>query len=111
MFRFVYVLVCRGFGLWTFRFIDVLVCRRFGLSMFRFVNVLVCRHFGLSTFWSVDVSVSRHFSLSTFWFVHILDVDVSVCRRFDQLPCLAALGDHEGSARVSAMRRDNTQGS
>ena len=63
-------------------------CRYFGLSKFWFVDGLVCRHFGLSTFWSVDVLVCRRFGLSTFRFVHVLVVDVSVCRRFDQLPVL-----------------------
>ena len=70
----------------TFWFVDVLVCRRFDLSTFWFVDVLVCRRFGLSTFRFVDVLVCRRFGLSTFWFVDVLVVDVSVCRRFDQLP-------------------------
>ena len=77
---------CRRFGLSTFWCVDVLTCRRFGLSTFWSVDVLVCRHFGLSTFWFVEVSVCRRFGLSTFWFVDVLVVDVSVCRRFDQLP-------------------------
>ena len=83
---FVDVLVCRRFGLSTFWSVDVLVCRRFGLSTFWFVDVSVCRRFGLSTFRSVDVLVCRRFGLSTFLFVDVLVVDVSVCRRFDQLP-------------------------
>ena len=83
---FVDVLVCRRFGLSTFWSVDVLVCRRFGLSTFWFVDVSVCRRFGLSTFRSVDVLVCRRFGLSTFRFVDVLVVDVSVCRRFDQLP-------------------------
>ena len=61
-------------------------CRRLGLSPFWCVAVLACRRFGLSTFWSVDVLVCRRFGLSTFRFVDVLVVDVSVCRRFDQLP-------------------------
>ena len=66
--------------------VDVSVCRRFGASTFWPVDDLVCRRFGLSTFWFVDVSVCRRFGLSTFWFVDVLVVNVSVCRRFDQLP-------------------------
>ena len=85
-FWFVDVLGCRRFGLSTFWSVDVLVCRRFGLSTFWFVDVSVCRRFGLSTFQSVDVLVCRRFGLSTFRFVDVLVVDVSVCRRFDQLP-------------------------
>ena len=74
------------FGLPTFWCVDVLVCRCFGVSTFWFVNVLVCRRFGLSTLWFVDVLVCRRFGLWTFSFVDVLVVDVSVCRRFDQLP-------------------------
>ena len=83
------VLVCRCFGLaW---FVDVLVCRRFGLSTFRSVDTLVCWCFGMWTFWFVDALVCWRFGLSTFGmsvlqFVDVLVVDVSVCRRFDQLP-------------------------
>ena len=79
-------MVCRLLGLSTFWCVDVLTCRRFGLSTFWCVDVLVCRRFGLSTFWFVDVSVCRRIGLSTFRFVDVLVVDVSVCRRFDQLP-------------------------
>ena len=50
------------------------------------VEVLVCRRFGLSTLWFVDVLVCRRFGLSTFWVVDVLVVNVSVWRRFDQLP-------------------------
>ena len=78
--------VCRRFGVSTFWPVDVLICRRFGLSTIWFVDVSVCRRFGLSTFWFVDVLVCRRFGFSTFWFVVVLVVDVSVCRRFDQLP-------------------------
>ena len=50
------------------------------------VHVSVCRRFGLSTFWSDDSLVCRRFGVSTFRFVDVLVVDVSVRRRFDQLP-------------------------
>ena len=36
--------------------------------------------------WTVDVSVCRRFGLSAFRFVDGLVANVSVCRRFDQLP-------------------------
>ena len=85
-FPFVNVLVCRRFGLSTFWFVDFSVCRRFGLSTFRSVDVTVCRRFGLSMFRFVRVLVWQRFGLSTFRFVEVLVVDVSVCRRFDQLP-------------------------
>ena len=62
--------------------VDVSVFRRFSLTTFCFVDVVVCRRFG-----HVDVSVCWRFGLTTFWFVDVLVVDVSVCRRFDQLPC------------------------
>ena len=80
------VLVFRHFGLvW---FVDVLVCRYFGLSTFRSVDALVCWCFGMSTFWFVAalVLVCPHFGMSVFRFVDVLVVDISVCRRFDQLP-------------------------
>ena len=65
-----------------FWYFDVLVW--FGLSMFWSVDVLVCRRFGLSTLWSVDVLVCRR-----------LVVDVSVCRRFDQLPTKGSTLTHQ----------------
>ena len=68
---------------WIF---DASVCRRFVLSMFWSIDVWVCRRFGLSTICGVNVLVCRRFGLSTFRFVDVLVVDVSVCRRFDQLP-------------------------
>ena len=80
------VLVFPRFGLvW---FVDVLVCRCFGLSTFRSVDALVCWCFGMWTFWFVAtlVLVCRHFGMSVCRFVDVLVVDVSVCRRFDQLP-------------------------
>ena len=80
------VLVFRRFGLvW---FVDVLVCRCFGLSTYRSVDALVCWCFGMPTFWFVTalVLVCRHFGMSVFRFVDVLVVDVSVCRRCDQLP-------------------------
>ena len=80
------VLVFRRFGLvW---YVYVLVCRCFGLSTFRSVDALVCWCFGMSTFWFVAalVLVCRHFGMSVFRFIDVLVVDVSVCRRFDQLP-------------------------
>ena len=80
------VSVCRSFGVSAFCFVDVLFCRRFVLSTFCFVDVSVCRRFGLSTFWFVDVLVCRRFGLSTFRCVDDLVFDVSVCRRFNQLP-------------------------
>ena len=79
-------MVFRRFGLvW---FVDVLVCRCFGLKTFRSVDALVCWCFVMSTFWFVAalVLVCRHFGMSVFRFVDVLVVDVSVCRRFGQLP-------------------------
>ena len=88
-------LVCRCFGISTFWF--GLVCRRFGLSTFRSVDALVCWCFGMSTFWFVAalVLVCRHFGMSLFRFVDVLVVDVSVCRRFDQLPTKGSTLTHQ----------------
>ena len=89
------VLVFRRFGLvW---FVDVLVCRCFGLSTFRSVDALVCWCFGMSTFWFVAalVLVCRHFGMPVFRFVDVLVVDVSVCRRFDQLPTKGSTLTHQ----------------
>ena len=90
-------LVCRRFGLSTFRSVDALVCWCFGLSTFRSVDALVCWCFGMSTFWFVAslVLVCRHFGMSVFRFVDILVVDVSVCRRFDQLPTKRSTLTHQ----------------
>ena len=90
----VHVSVCRRFGVSTFWCVDVLVSRHFlgcfGLSMFWSVDGLVCRCFGMSTFWYLNDLVCRRFDLSTFRCVDIsvdvLDVNVSVCRHFDQSP-------------------------
>ena len=88
-------LVGRCFGISTFWF--GLVCRRFGLSMFWSVDALVCWCFGMSTFWFVAalVLVCRHFGMSVFRFVDVLVVDVSVCRRFDQLPTKGSILTHQ----------------
>ena len=89
------VLVFRRFGLvW---FVDVLVCRCFGLSTFRSVDALVCWYFGMSTFWFVAalVLVCRHFGMSVFRFVDVLVVDVSVSRRFAQLPTKGSILTHQ----------------
>ena len=88
-------LVGRCFGISTFWF--GLVCRRFGLSMFWSVDVSVCRRFGMSTFWFVAalILVCRHFGMSVFRFVDVLVVDVSVCRRFDQLPSKGSTLTHQ----------------
>ena len=88
-------LVGRCFGISTFWF--GLVCRRFGLSTFRSVDALVCWCFGMSTFWFVAalVLVCRHFGMSVFRFVDVLVVDVSVCRRFDQLPTKRSTLTHQ----------------
>ena len=82
----VHVLVCRRF-----------VCQCFGLSTFRSVDALVCWCFGMSTFWFVAalVLVCRHFGMSVFRFVDVLVVDVSVCRRFDQLPTKGSILTHQ----------------
>ena len=96
--------VCRRFGVSTFWPVDVLVCLRFGLSTFWFVDVSVCRRFGMSTFWFVDVLVCRRFGLSTFRFVDIFVVDVSVCRRFDQLPRNPPISSGFYSHRGSTMK-------
>ena len=79
----------RRFGLSTFRFVDVSVCR-----------LSVCRRFGLSTFWFVDALVYRRFDLWTYWFIDVLAVDVSVCRRFDQLPFLVSTSEQETGTRT-----------
>ena len=89
----VHVSVCRRFVCQRFWSVDVLVFRRFGLVWF--VDVLVCRCFGLSTFRSVDALVCWCFGMSTFRFVDVLVVDVSVCRRFDQLPTKGSTLTHQ----------------
>ena len=77
-------LECRCFGLCfsmsTFRSADVLVCQRFG------------RRFGLSAF-----------LLPTFRYVDVLFVDVSFCRRSDQLPKLKIPdgGDTENKSLIT----------
>ena len=76
IFRSVYVLVCRRFGLSTFWFVEVLVCRRFGMLTFWSVDVSVCGCFSLSKFWFVDVLVCQRFGLSTFWLLTFRLVDV-----------------------------------
>ena len=88
-------LVGRCFGISTFWF--GLVCRRFGLSMFWSVDALVCWCFGMSTFWFVAalVLVCPHFGMSVFRFVDVLVVDISVCRRFDQLPTKGSTLTHQ----------------
>ena len=77
------------FGLSTFWSVDVSVCRR--------LDALVCWYFGMSTFWFVAalVLVCRHFGMSVFRFVDVLVVDVSVCRRFDQLPTKRSTLTHQ----------------
>ena len=87
--------VGRCFAISTFWF--GLVCRRFGLSTFRSVDALVCWCFGMSTFWFVAalVLVCRHCGMSVFRFVDVLVVDVSVCRRFDQLPTKGSTLTHQ----------------
>ena len=105
----VHVLVSGRFGLSTFWSVDALVYWRFGL--FWFVDALVCRHFGLLTFWFIDVLVCQRFDLLTLYSVEVLDcrrfgvstlrfvdvlvVDVSVCRRFDQLPTKGSTLTHQ----------------
>ena len=89
------VLVFWRFGLvW---FVDDLVYRCFGLSTFRSVDALVCWRFGMSTFWFVAalVLVCRHFGMSVFRFVDVLVVNVSVGRRFDQLPTKGSTLTHQ----------------
>ena len=82
MFWYLNVLV--WFGLSTCWSVDVLVCRRFGLSTLCSVEVLVCRHL-----------VCRHFGIPVFRFVDVLVVDVSVSRRFHQLPTKGSTLTHQ----------------
>ena len=89
MFWYVDVLV--WLGLSTFWSVDVLVCRHFGLSTLWSVR----RRFGLSTLQSVDVLVCRHFGIPVFRFVDVFVVDVSVSRRFDQLPTKGSTLTHQ----------------
>ena len=86
-------LVGRCFDISTFWF--GLVCRRVGLSTFWSVDVSVCRRFGLLRFWYVDVLVCRHFGIPVFRFVDVLVVDVSVSRRFHQLPTKGSTLTHQ----------------
>ena len=86
-------LVGRCFDISTFWF--GLVCRRVGLSTFWSVDVSVCRRFGLLRFWYVDVLVCRHFGIPVFRCVDVLVVDVSVSRRFHQLPTKGSTLTHQ----------------
>ena len=86
MSTFWFGLVCRRFGLSTFWSVDISVCLRFGLLE----DVLVCRRFSLSTF-----LVCRHFGIPVFRFVDVFVVDVSVSRRFDQLPTKGSTLTHQ----------------
>ena len=76
-----------------FWYLNVLVW--FGLSTCWSVDVSVCRRFGLLRFWYVDVLVCRHFGIPVFRFVDVLVVDVSVSRRFHQLPTKGSTLTHQ----------------